>query len=477
MHYSIDFYSESNCFKGLTFRNSLQKISVCILLFFFLVAGAYAQNTLPYKFVNNTTFADDEIYVAVIGIIGGHVWIDASTGDVHQMNASDNTIQGPVINGNMGPGENGLYADCFTKLSDIPDKTIPIPKIAGSRILISFGSPLYLYFFGYSGAPEGYAAPNLANSTDPNQGIRYETIELTYNDNGLWSNTTRVDSYQYPIGLEVWGAGDFYKKTGEVISHQSILDKWENEVPGTFQECFNETDGTILAPSKTSAFQSGGAYADYFKPYVDAIWDKYANQDLMFNSGAAGVWKGRVENEQFVFHNQTNFTGNATAIISRRPNTQEILEGKGVLAEDVQKISGQTLDLVVQAQFCAALNRHAIDLEASAETVQDWSDSSKFFSAEPYNAYVEFWHREDISWGQSSYGFCYDDVFDYSSTIHTPSPTNVVVTIGGFFTEPLSINRQQGINNTKLPICTRVKNGIQYLQNDKSYDLRGRISN
>lgn len=465
--------SIKKCLEAST--ESLRQYFVLLLLGLFFSTSVYAVETLPYKFVNNSSYADDEIYIAVIGIIDGHVWIDAQTGEVHQMNVSDNTVQGPVINGNKGPGGNGLYADCFTKLSDIPNNTISIPPIAGSRVLISFGSPLYLYFFGFSGALSGYAAPDLANPTDPNQGIRYEMIELTKNDKGLWTNTTRVDSYQYPMGLEVWGNDGFYKKTGEVLTHESVLSKWKDEIPVAFQGCFNESANMILAPSKTSAFQSGGVYAEYFKPYVDAIWAKYASEDLTFNSGAAGIWKGRVEGETFVFHNQTNFSGNATAKISRRPNTQEILEGKGVLAEDVQKIEGQSLDLVVQAQFCAALNRHAIDLNATAGTIQDWSDSTKFFREEPYNAYVEFWHRADISWNQSSYGFCYDDVFDYSSTINAPSPTNVTVTIGGFYTKPLSIQCTQSVVYNKMPTCVRVKNGIQYLRNDRSYDLRGRI--
>lgn len=433
-----------------------------IVFSLFAACSVFAQATLPYTFVNNSNYADDQVYIAVIGITGGHVWIDAESGQVKQMSASDNTLAGPVNGGNKGPGGNGMYADCFSKLSDIPNKTIPIPAIAGSRILVSFGSPLYLYFFGYSGAPSGYAAPNLANPTDPNQGIRYEMIELTYASNGLWTNTTRVDSYQYPMGLEVWGNNDFYRKTGELLKQESVIALWEAEVPSAFQACLNKTEGVIMAPSKIPAFQSGGAQAEYFKNYVDAIWAKYANEDLIFNSGAAGVWKGRVEGERFVFHNLTNSFGNATGIISRRPNTQEVLEGKGVLAEDVQKIPGQTLDLVVQAQFCAALNRHAIDLNGAAGVTQDWSDSTKFFNAEPYNAYVEFWHRADVSWNQSSYGFCYDDVFEYSSTINAPSPTSVKVTIGGFYTEPASSRFTRKLASPIHSQCRRVGSAMKY---------------
>ena len=177
-----------------------------LLLAFTMSVNSNAQSAVPFTLSNNSAYADGNVYVAIVGIINGnHVWIDAKTGAVNLMNVSNNTVPGPVIGGNNGPGGNGRYANCFARLSEIPNKTFNIPGIAGCRILISFNSQLFLYFFGASGAPSGYAAPNLANPTDPNQGIRFETIELTNASNGLWVNTTRVDSYQYPMGLEVWG--------------------------------------------------------------------------------------------------------------------------------------------------------------------------------------------------------------------------------------------------------------------------------
>lgn len=441
----------------------------------FLFAAMSVNAGLPFTFENHSEYADNEIYIAVIGKIGGHVWIDPQTGAVKQMNVSDNTAAGPQVGGNKGPGGNGLYADCFRKLSDIPDKKITLPIIAGSRILISFGSPLYLYFFGYAGDPSGYAAPNLANPTDPNQGIRFEMIELTYDAGGVWANTTRVDAFQHPMGLEMWGDGGFYKKTGEIVKAETIIDLWKSEVPSAFQGCLNEKEGVIHAPSKIADFQDGGKQTNYFKSYVDAIWSKYATTDLIFDSGDAGIWKGRVEGERFVFHNLTNSFGNATGIISRRPNTQEVLEGKGVLAEDVQKLPTQQLDLVVQAQFCAAVNRHAIDLNAAEGVTQKWKDSTLYYNQEPYNAYAEFWHRADISWLQSSYGFCYDDVFDYSSTIHTAKPQKALVTIGGFYQEPTAM-RIKARQTDGVDMCPlRVGNAIRYQGESGVYDLRGRL--
>ena len=376
--------------------------------------------TLPYTFKNNTSFADDEIYIAMVGIInGGNVWINCKTSSVNQMSLSDNTVQGPIYSGNKGPGGNALYANCFTKLSDIPNKTIAIPQIAGCRILISFKSQLYLYFFGFSG---GYAAPDLANTTDPSKGIRYEMIELTWGTNGLWSNTTRVDSYQYPMGLEVWGNSNYYMKVGELKNNADIIAEWKANVPAEFQGCLG-SDSVIKFPTKTAAFLSGGANVNYLVPYINSIWTKYSTVDLVFGAGTEGVWRGRVNGNQFNF---TRPADGATAVITRQPTNQEAMEGSGVMA------TGTTLDKVIQAQVCAAITRHAIDLTVAGGVQQDWSDDSKYYQTPLYNWYCKFWHQPDITYNKLSYTFCYDDVYNKSSTINCPSPTKALITIGGF---------------------------------------------
>lgn len=383
-----------------------------------------AQSPVPFTLYNNSAYADANVYVAIVGIINdNHVWLNPKTGAVNLMNVSNNTVQGPVINGNQGPGGNGKYANCFAKLSEIPNKTINIPGIKGCRLLISFNSQLFLYFFGASGAPSGYAAPNLANPTDPNQGIRFETIEIANAPNGLWANTTRVDHYQYPMGLEVWGNAGFYQKVGEIIPHSQILSLWQSTAPADFAGCYEAANGIIKFPSKTPAFQSGGAQANYFGSYIDAIWSKYQNGNLVFNAGDAGTWSGRVSGGVFTF---TRASDGQVGTISRKPTNTEVMEGSGVMA------TGSDLDKVVQAQICAAINRHAIDLNLATGATQDLATASKYYQTSPYNWYCKFWHRSDISLNSQTYAFCYDDVFNHSSTINSSSPIRATVTIGGF---------------------------------------------
>jgi len=419
-------------------RIKLNKIPILITLFFVFSNLMYGQGAIPFTITNSSTFNDNELYVAIVGIdytTGNHVWVNAKTSQVLPMSASYNTVTGPTIGGNTGPGQNSKYAACFTKLSEIPNKTFTLPLIAGCRVFIAKGQQLYFYFFGANGAPSGYTSPNPLNVTDPNQGILYEIIELTNNQYGFFGNPSRVDSYKYPMGLELFGANGYQKKVGELKKHADIVAAFKANVPSEFQGCVNNTTGEITAPSKTPAFADGtggtsvGPQANYLKSYIDAIWNKYKNEDLIFYAGDAGVFKGRVIGEQLEMVGQSGgFTGR-TGRVQNRPTTQEALEGKGVL--DRRLVDGD-LDLVIQAQLTAAINRHVVNTTTPNPGQQNWYDASKFYQVNPTNHYSKFWHLPGISIDNLAYGFAYDDVADQSPSLHSPQPTKVIAVFGGY---------------------------------------------
>ena len=237
------------------------------------------------------------------------------------------------------------------------------------------------------------------------------------------------------MGLELFGANGYQKRVGELKKHEDIVAAFKANVPTEFQGCVNSTTGEITAPSKTPAFADGtsgttaGAQANYLKSYIDQIWEKYKNEDLIFYAGNAGVFKGRITGEQLEVVGQSGgFTGR-TGRVQNRPTTQEALEGKGVL--DRKLVDGD-LDLVIQAQLTAAINRHVINVTTTNPGQQNWYDASKFYQANPTNHYSKFWHLPGISVDNLSYGFAYDDVADQSPSLHTSLPTKVVATFGGY---------------------------------------------
>ena len=215
-----------------------------------------------------------------------------------------------------------------------------------------------------------------------------------------------------------------------------IVAAYKANVPAEFQGTVNNATGVISYPSKTAAFYDGsngttpGPYANYFKAYLDAIWSKYQNEDLIFNAGNAGVFKGRVGSDnRLVLVGQSGAYNGRTGIITREPTTQEAFEGKGVLA---QRNNDGDCDLVVQAQLTAAVNRHALTVAGGVAGQQDFYNVSKFYQTPPFNYYARFWHLPGISVNNLSYGFAYDDVADQSATLHTAQPTKVVATFGGW---------------------------------------------
>jgi hypothetical protein len=414
----------------------------------------YAQN-LPYVFQNDSRYADEQIYVGLVGKFPGmgDVWMDMKTSQLKPMLYSDNTLSGPAW-GNTPDGKN-KYANMFTKLSDLNNKSINIPHgLFGCRIFISFESPMFIYFHQTG----GYAGADLQNPNDPNDGIRWELVELTWGNAGLWTNTSRVDAYQYPMGLEVRGYSggingsylqsynirvnsgslpNVNKKIGEIISHQSILDRWTQSVEPAFYNCkvikSHSRDGEpiIEQASKIPDFKSNGAQKDYFSSYINDIWATYRNKDLLLNIGDRGTWKGRVTGDRFDFYDPSD---GSQATIYWKPSTQDAIEGAGALATTFATAPSQKYDedLMIQAQVCAAINRHAIYTNAAVNEVQYNHDSTRFFKIAPYNHYVKFFHSTAISYESQTYAFAYDDVGDQSSTIQCTFPTQVLVVIGGY---------------------------------------------
>jgi hypothetical protein len=478
-----------------------------------LTLGTTAQ-TLPYSFKNASKYADNEVYIGLVGQFPnmGNVWMDMSTSQLQVMSATNNTVSGPSW-ANSPDGKN-KYAAMFYKLSDIPNKTIQIPQgLFGCRILISFKSPMYIYFHPTG----GYAGANLQNPTDPNDGIRWELVELTWGNAGLWTNTSRVDAYQYPMGLEVTGysggingsyassynarvkdgsAPNINKKIGEVLSHQAILNAWTNKVEAPFYGCKRvpthsmDNEPIIEQPSKIQDFTSNGAYKDYFASYINDIWSTYSNKDLLLNIGDMGTWRGRVTGDRFDFYDPAD---NSQATIYRKPSTQDAIEGAGALASTTATAPSTKYDedLMIQAQVCAAINRHAIYTNTVEGVVQYNSDATRFFQIAPFNQYVHFFHSTDISYQSQTYAFAYDDVGEQSSTIQCTFPTQVTVVIGGYAeTVPSALpipgkieaEAYSGMQGVQTEACTDTDGGsnVGYIDSSDwmSYDVQvGRPGN
>ncbi len=385
----------------------------------------------PMQLTNNSQFSDSEIYIAIVGkrIDGTTMYYDlsansASSVSMPALTASLNTLHKTA--GDWG------YADIFTTLSSIPNRTIYIDQSLSCRMFVAFRSPMYLHVHDAG----GYAGADLNNPSDPNADLRWEIVEFSYDTyNVCFVNTTRVDAFQYPMGIELYGnvsagANNAYMKRGDLKSYSATIADWQNEFGGTiYANCqvsriTKDTLGPIIMqPSKVASVKN----SNEFDAYIAQIWSAFVTKTLRCNMGERGEWYGRVENDVFVMHRSTD-----ASVVGRvgRPTTVEVIEGAGAFA------TGSEDDKATQAQFCGAINRGMIDVDKADSALQNWGDRASFFTRNNWNKYVAFFHDATRSFDGYTYAFCYDDTFDQSSTCATSHPDHLVVTIGGFTPTP-----------------------------------------
>lgn len=408
--------------------NSMKKTLVMVLL---LAVYAQVYAIFPIQIVNNSQFADNEIYIGIVGKqpSGADIYYDltnnsASNVALPALTASLNTLH--KTNGDWG------YANIFTTLDKISNKTIYVTQSLACRMFIGFRSPMYLHV--HDGG--GYAGADLNNPSDPNADLRWELVEFSYDTHDvMFVNTTRVDAFQYPMGVELYGnvaagANNAYMKRGDLKSYATTISDWQTEFGGTiYADCQinriqkDDLGPIIMQPSKVASVKS----SNEFDEYIAAIWSTFTNKTLRCNMGDRGEWYGKVENGVFVMHNAAD--PNRVGRVGR-PSTVDVIEGAGAFA------TGSEDDKATQAQFCGAINRGMIDLDKADNELQQWGDRTAFFTRNNWNKYVAFFHDAARSYDGYTYAFCYDDTFDQSSTCATSHPDHLVVTIGGFTTNP-----------------------------------------
>ena len=361
---------------------------------------------MTVQFANNTrgTYANNQIYAAVVA--------RNKAGQLSHLTPSGNLV--PCATSDNGAlqyaGVN--YANYFYPISDFNGFQFPSFLDSG-RMYISMGKPLYIRINQDVNGNVGVAFPDTNNPADPNQDIYFDWIEFAVLNNQIWCNTTQVDLFGLPLTMELFkGSASAYSsfaKVGITESRDSILNAWVNEVPSEFQNL--KQSHRIVAPTHGD-FKPGSPHGNYFDAYINAIWNQYANSDLVIDL-PQGHFTGRVGADSRLRFSRS---GDGSAYFVGKPSTTDVFQGSGSLA------AGNGIEKALQAQICAAFHRHVMGNAAA------WKTPSTYYQAGPADYYAQFWHRHSLR-GQA-YGFCYDDVNDQSSTMTTPSPRGLIVGIG-----------------------------------------------
>lgn len=360
--------------------------------------------------ITKGAFTDDQVYVAVIArdpANGQFAWLKPD-GTIVAANVADNDAPNHLTQN----GQN--YANYFFTLAQA--KTMNLPKMSSGRVFVSLGGPMYIKILDDADGNVGFAGPNVLNPTDPNINVNFDWYEFSYNDNGLWINTTQVDQFSFPLLLDVYGANNtFHMQTGINQDRATLFSAYLTETPDIFHA--NLPTQRIPAPTNGN-FSAGQVNGTYFDQYITDMWTYYTTHTLVINMNAR-QYNGIVQGKLFVFtevdlHNGA-FVG-GTYTITGKPTTQDVFNGAGVLA------LGGDEEKAIEAQVCAAFNRHIMN------DVSLWATPSSWYSAAPANFYAKFWHDHGV--GGLAYGFPYDDVDNQSTTIQAPQPEHMVFGIG-----------------------------------------------
>jgi hypothetical protein len=357
-------------------------------------ARPQAAGALPMTVVNSTgSYANSSVYVYIVGNQDGRQVRVAPDGTLAPIALSDNGADG--------------FTDYAIPLAGSGDTTISMPYMSG-RIYVALGDKLK-----FKAVADGNGNPALQYpagwvTSDPSYHVLHDCAEFTYNSSGMYCNTTMVDMFSVPLGIQLTGAQDqttgMLRDGGRAQAFAAV-----KAVP-EFAPLVVD-DLRVIAPGH--GLDAGLFAADYFDPYIADVWSAYAGKDLTVTTNA-GAFTGRVSGDTMTF-------SGPAAVSFARPSTRDVLYCDGALAAPNDGTTGP-----VAAVLGAGFNRSTL-LSSSA---QPTTDPAAFYQEAVTNHYAKAIHAATAD--GKAYGFAFDDVANFASYIQDNAPTAVKLTLTPF---------------------------------------------
>ncbi|WP_326553001.1 beta-1,3-glucanase family protein [Micromonospora sp. NBC_01813] len=368
-------------------------------------AQAIGPALLPVTVTNSTGRAGSvHLYVIGVQLSSGRLgyvnqagtFIPWSGGQIPPSPAPDASIAGPT---------NGASA------------TVRFPRGFSGRVYFSFGEKLKFFL-----TPTGLVQPAPWAGGDPNRDILFDWSEFTYNDAGLWLNSSQVDMFAVPHAVTVTGANGVTKRTGDVVTggRNAIINGvraqsgWANTVQ-------TRGDGTVLrvlAPGKAAG--AGLFSTTYLDSYITSAWNAYTSRTLTvvpFGDRPDIRYFGRTSGRVMTF---TNSAGQVVASFNR-PSSASVWGCDGDLPAPNDQVVGP-----ISRTLCAALNRGTL----GTIHTQPSTNAAEFYRSNPTNQYARIIHA-NMRDGKA-YAFAFDDVGAFESLVHDGDPRSAGVVLSPF---------------------------------------------
>lgn len=318
-----------------------------------------------------------------------------------------------------------LQADVAIPLG-APGSTVNvrIPKIAGGRIWFSIDAKLT---FKLNPGP-AVVEPSVTNPSDPNYNINWTFCEFTYNDSQLFANISYVDFVSVPVALSLTSTqGNTQTVPGmDADGFQRIVSglRAQAQKDGRpWDKLIFEVNGQplrIISPNNLLV-GNDSVWGNYWDGYIQAVWNKYRNEDLTINTqAAAGNITGRVSGSELQLGAAGNFS---------QPLVKDIFTcSTGPFATGANQARNAAIP-----RLSAAFNRSTL-LNTPGNQFPNGSDPSKYYQDVTTNHYSRIVH--EVQRDGRGYAFPYDDVVpdggrDVAGTLFDGSPELFTIAVGG----------------------------------------------
>ncbi|MFI5494296.1 beta-1,3-glucanase family protein [Actinoplanes sp. NPDC051859] len=358
-------------------------------------AQAVGPALLPVTVTNNTG-RGEAVHLYVIGI-----------------NLNTNRLGYVTQNGTFHPWPAGQLPPSPAPDASIPGAgnggatTIQFPRGFSGRVYFSLGAKLKFFL-----TPDGLVQPAPWAAGDANRDILFDWSEFTYNDAGLWLNSSQVDMFAVPHAVTVTGANGVTTKTGEPVNNgRNAVINGITSQPGWANTVHTRSDGTVLrvlAPGKAAG--AGLMSATYLDSYIAAAWNAYTTKTLTvvpFTDQPNTRYFGRTSGTVLHF---TNSAGQRVASFNR-PSSASVWGCDGDLPAPNDLVVGP-----ISRTLCAALNRGTL---GTIDT-QPSTNAAQFYQNNPTNQYAKIIHQ-NMADGRA-YAFAFDDVGAFESLVHSGDP-------------------------------------------------------
>ncbi|GAA4066583.1 glycoside hydrolase family 64 protein [Nonomuraea soli] len=368
-------------------------------------AQAIGPAILPVTVTNNSGRAD-AVHLYVLGT-------NLATGRLGHVNAAGTFT--PWSGGQIppspapdvsigGPGNGG-------------SSTIRFPRGFSGRVYFSLGQKLQFFL-----TPDGLVQPAPWAGGDPNRSILFDWSEFTYNDAGLWINSSQVDMFAVPHAVSVTGASGATKRTGDLVANgrDAIIGAIRAQA-GWANTVITRSDGTVLrvlSPGK--AADAGLLSPTYLDSYIASAWNAYTAKTLTvvpFTDQPNTRFFGRTSGTVMTFTN----TSGAQVASFNRPSSADVWGCAGNLHAPNDLVVGP-----IARTLCAALNRGTL---GTVDT-QPSLNAAEFYRNNPTNHYARIIHA-NMTDGKA-YAFPFDDVGAFESLVHDGDPRSAGIILTPF---------------------------------------------